>query len=61
MRARGHTPEVVELGLSSRYSCCFVSLSDSGPEPTSLGLESGAPMRPLGPQETEWWGCRWSR
>lgn len=30
-----------------------VSLSDPGPEPTSLGLESGTPVRPLGPQGTE--------
>lgn len=30
-----------------------VSVSDPGPEPTSLGLESGAPVRPLGPQGTE--------
>lgn len=31
-----------------------VSLSDPGPEPASLGLESGAPVRPLGPRGTEW-------
>ena len=30
-----------------------VSLSDPGPEPTSLGLESGAPVRPLGTRGLE--------
>lgn len=53
MRAGERTPEVEGLGPSSRRSPCCATLSDPGPEPTSLGLESGAPGRPLGSQGME--------
>lgn len=71
MRAAGHTPEVEGgvLGPSSGGLPCCASLLDPGSEPTSLGLESGAPVRPLGshgngvgsaagPSEYQasWWG-----
>ena len=36
------------LGPSSGGLPCCASLLDPGSEPTSLGLESGAPVRPLG-------------
>ena len=70
MRAGGHTPEVGGgyWALLGGLPCC-ASLLDPGSEPTSLGLESGAPVRPLGshgngvgsaagPSEYQasWWG-----
>lgn len=71
MRAGGPHPRGDGLGHSSGGLPCCASLLDPGSEPTSLGLESGAPVRPLGshgngvgsaagPSEygASWWGQR---